>query len=125
MPDPPSSDDGRHRSTVRLVVPSPDGRRVLARPNGLAGWALPQIAVDLPFDGWHQRELDAASALLGTSVVPDAPLDERAWVVRAERVGAAGNTWIGEDEVDRFGNDAGVVRRWFAEHSAAEDAAGG
>lgn len=121
MSDRPPSDDGRRRGTLRLVVPSPDGRRVLARPNGLAGWALPQIAVDLPFDGWDDRAVASASSLLSTAVEPDVPVGEGAWAVRVERVGAAGNTWIGEDEVDRLGNDAGVARRWFREHSSAED----
>ena len=125
MSDRPPSPDAGRRGTLRLVVPSPDRRRVLARPNGLAGWALPQIAVDLPFDGWDERSVGAASTLLGTSVVPDTPLGERAWSVRVDRVGAAGNTWIGEHEVHRLGNDAAIVRRWFADHSPAGGAGGG
>lgn len=102
------------RGPLRLVVPSPDGRRVLARPNGLAGWALPQVAVELPFTAWDDSTSAAAAALLGVPVEPDAPVDDRAWAVRVERVGAAGNTWIGEDEVARLGTDAAVARAWFA-----------
>ena len=106
-------------------MPSPDGRRVLARPNGLAGWALPQIAVDLPFTRWGDPDVAAASALLGTTVLPREPIGDGAWLVRVERVAAAGNTWIGEHDVDRLGNDAGIVRRWFAERSTAEEASEG
>jgi hypothetical protein len=101
-------------------VPSPDGRRVLARPNGLAGWALPQVAVDLPFAGWDDATTDAASRLLGVAVEPDAPLGEGAWTVTVERVGAAGNTWIGEHEIDRLGTDAAIARAWFARPARPE-----
>lgn len=108
------------RGPLRLVVPSPDGRRVLARPNGLAGWALPQVAVDLPFSAWDETTVAAASALLGAPVEPDTPVGDGAWVVRVERVGAAGNTWIGEHETERLGTDAGVARAWFARRDRPE-----
>lgn len=125
MPDRPPTDDGRRRSTLRLVVPSPDGRRVLARPNGLAGWALPQLAVEVPFERWDDDDLAAAARLLRATVEPVGPVGETAWVVRAERIGAAGNTWIGEHEVDRLGNDAAIARRWFADRSPAGEATEG
>lgn len=102
-----------NRGLLRLVVASPDGTRVLGRPNGLAGWALPAIPVALPFTNWGADESERAAATLGTSVVPLERVAAAAWAVRAERIGAAGNTWIGEDEVDRLGNDAAVARAWF------------
>lgn len=102
------------RGPLRLVVPSPDDSRVLARPNGLAGWALPQIGVDLPFTGWDERTVTAASSLVGGPVTPVEAVGEHAWAVRVERIGAAGNTWIGPDETDRLGTDAGIARAWFA-----------
>ncbi len=121
MPDRSAASDRGRRTTLRLVVPSPDGRRVLARPNGLAGWALPQIAVDAPFRGWDESATAAASAVLATTVEPGEPITDGAWIVRVERIGAAGNTWIGEHELDRLGSDAGVARAWFALRSTTGD----
>jgi hypothetical protein len=101
------------RGVVRLIVPSPDGRRVLARPNGLAGWALPTIAVDLPFDAWDDHASDRAQRLLSTTVAAGARVTADCWAVAATgRVPAAGNTWIDVGEADRFGADAGAVRAW-------------
>ncbi len=96
------------------MVPSPDGVRVLARPNGLAGWALPRIAVDVPFTGWDDAARAAATAAVGAAIEPVEPLDDRGWVVRAERVGAAGTTWIAADEIERLGTDASLARVFFA-----------
>lgn len=110
------------RSLVRLVVPSPDGRRVLVRPNGLAGWTLPVVAVERADDAWSEALGDAAARLLGTSVAPVRLLRAGAWLVTAEgRVPAAGNTWIGVEEAERAGADAAVVRAWAA---APRDEAG-
>lgn len=111
------------RGLLRLVVASPDGTRVLGRPNGLAGWALPAIPVTLPFATWGPDDLARAAATLGSTVAPLTRVVDEAWAVRVERIGAAGNTWIGEDEVDRLGSDAPVARAWFrsARESGTED----
>lgn len=104
------------RGPLRLVVPSPDGTRVLARPNGLAGWALPTVAVDLPFAGWTDALVAQAGRVVGTPVRPLRRLGERVWVVEATgRIRAAGNTWVGAAEVERLGTDAGAARAWFAD----------
>lgn len=104
------------RGTVRLVVASPDGRRVLARPNGLAGWALPSIAVDLPFDAWTDAASAAATRAIGAPVEPVGALGPRSWAVRAiGRVPASGAEWIDEVGVDRLGADAGTARLWFSQ----------
>ena len=95
------------------MVPSPDGRRVLARPNGLAGWALP--VVPLPGDGWDEASLDAARRLVGAPVRPVRPVGEGAWQLEAlDRVPAVGVTWIAPEEAGRLGADAGTVLRWAA-----------
>ena len=106
---------GVRRGVLRLIVPSPDRRRVLARPNGLAGWALPALAVDLPFAGWDDESVARASRLLGGPVGPGEPVGADCWVVEpAGRMPAVGRTWVGLDEVDRLGADAGAVRTWAA-----------
>jgi hypothetical protein len=100
---------------VRLVVPSPDGSRVMARPNGLAGWTLPTVAVDLPFDRWDDEVTGRAAGVVGAPIVVGARVSDDTWVVRATgRVPSAGRTWIGMSEVDRLGADAPVVRAWSA-----------
>lgn len=100
---------------IKLVVASPDGRRVLARPNGLAGWTLPTIAVTLPLTAWGPEAAARAQAVLGSPVDPIGPLGDDAWVVAATgRIAAAGNTWIAADEAARLGADAPLVRRWSA-----------
>ncbi len=110
------------RTTLRLVVPSPDGTRVLARPNGLAGWVLPRIAVDAPFDTWNDETGTVAAAAVGAPVVHARPLADGAWVVRPDgRIPAAGATWIAEHELDRLGADADVARAWFV-HGADDGA---
>jgi len=99
---------------VRLVVPSADRRRVLARPNGLAGWTLPVVPAG--GDGWSAAVLDAAARVVGAPVRPVRELEPGAWEVEAlGRVPAAGTTWIGPEEAGRLGADAGVVRRWATE----------
>ncbi len=108
------------RGPLRLVVASPAGDRVLARPNGLAGWALPQIAVDLPFSGWTDAAVAAATAVLGSSARPIERVGDGAWAVAVERIGAAGNTWIGAHETARLGTDAAVAREWFARRASEE-----
>ena len=98
---------------VRLVVPSPDGSRVMARPNGLAGWTLPTMAVDLPFERWDDDVTERAARVVGAPIVVGARVARDTWVVRATgRVPAAGRTWIGMSEIDRLGADAQVVRAW-------------
>ena len=97
---------------VKLVVASPDGARVLARPNGLAGWILPTIAATVPLTTWGPQAAAGARAILGTEVEPIRPLGDDAWLVTPSgRIGAAGNTWIGIDEAARFGADEAVVLR--------------
>ena len=98
---------------LRLVVPSPDGRRVLARPNGLAGWTLPVLAVDLPFLAWDEATIARAGRLLGVPVSPGEAIGPSAWTMTAEgRLPAVGRTWIGLDELDRLGADAAIARAW-------------
>lgn len=84
---------------------------MLARPNGLAGWSLPAVAVG---DGsWSPEDVDAAGRAVGARVRPVAEVVEGTWEVEAlERVPAAGVTWIGVEEATRLGPDAGAVRRW-------------
>ncbi len=103
------------RTLLRLVVPSPDGRRVLARPNGLAGWTLPVVAApdDDGTNRWTDSTSEAAARTIGAPVAPVRRLDERTWEVRAEgRISAAGAEWVAADEAGRLGADADVVRRW-------------
>ena len=101
------------RGVMRLVVPTPDARRVLALPNGLAGWALPAVPIDLPFGGWDEVALHAAGLAVGAPVVPVREIDSTTWSMSATgRVPAAGRTWIGLDELDRLGADASAVRTW-------------
>lgn len=101
------------RGIVRLVVVSPDGRRVLALPNGLAGWTLPAVPAELPFAGWDEGPLHAAALAVGAPVAPGAQIDPTTWAMSPTgRVPAAGRTWIGLHELDRLGSDAAVVRRW-------------
>lgn len=104
------------------MVTSPDGTRILARPNGLAGWALPSIAVDLPFEGWTTAAAMAAERAVGAPVEPITQLDPRAWVVQPrDRVPAVGITWIDEADADRLGADAGLARAWFSRVNRVED----
>jgi hypothetical protein len=101
------------RGVIRLVVPTPDDRRVLALPNGLAGWTLPAVPVDLPFGGWDEAALRAAGLAVGAPVEPGTEIDPGTWSMSTTgRVPAAGRTWIGVDELDRLGADASAVRKW-------------
>ncbi len=119
-----SSHSGAH--AVRLVVASPEHRRVLARPNGLAGWMLPRISTHGALDEWTSGAADAALAVLGTTVEPLERLAPDVWAVQPSgRLTAAGTTWIGEHDVARLGADADIVRSWFAYHSPAGDVGGG
>jgi hypothetical protein len=112
VPLPPASyAPGVARRLVRLVVPSPDGRRVLARPNGLAGWTLPVVAVEGA--GWSEVALEAAGRVVGAPVRPVREVVDGAWEVAAlDRVPATGVTWIGVDEAGRLGADRDVLVRW-------------
>ena len=104
---------------VRLVVPSPDGSRVMARPNGLAGWTLPTMAVDLPFDRWDSEVVERAARVVGAPVAVGTRVSTDTWVVKATgRIPATGRTWIGMGEIDRLGADAQVVREWSARAEA-------
>lgn len=98
-------------SVLRLVVLSPDGRRVLARPNGLAGWSLPRVAGDDPgHAAWPPELLAAAARVLGSGVVPDRQIDAGVWLVTpSDRIPMAGNAWIGAHEVARLGDDARLL----------------
>lgn len=111
------------RRVLRLVVASPDGTRVLARPNGLAGWTLPSIAVEAPFAGWNAAILAAAAAVVGGAVDPVEPVAgvAGAWTMRATgRIAAAGITWIGADELARLGHDASAARRALDLHPGVD-----
>lgn len=113
----------RTRRVLRLVVASPDGTRVLARPNGLAGWTLPSIAVESPFGGWDATTLAAAAAAVGGAVEPVEPVAgvADAWAMQATgRIAAVGITWIGVDELARLGHDAAVARRALDLHSGVD-----
>lgn len=106
------------RHVVRLVLPSPDRRRVLARPNGLAGWALPVVPVEVDDDGvpvWSEPVAAAAARVVGAPVDLVRAVGEGAWEVASEgRVPSVGTTWIAPDEARRLGADAGVVAAWAA-----------
>jgi hypothetical protein len=100
------------RGVIKLVVVSADGARVLARPNGLAGWTLPTIAATVPLTTWDAEAAAGARAILGSDVEPIRPLGDDAWLVTPTgRIGAAGNTWIGIAEAARLGADEAVVVR--------------
>lgn len=107
------------KSVLRLVVPSPDGRRLLARPNGLAGWALPTVATANPMV-WGAPLSAAAARVVGGAVVPVRRLGPTTWEVElVGRVPRAGNHWVGPSDARRLGADAGVVEAWEeAERSA-------
>ncbi|MDE0804472.1 MAG: hypothetical protein OSA99_14260 [Acidimicrobiales bacterium] len=100
---------------IRLVVPSHDESRVLARPNGLSGWTLPRCGVRASPDGWTEALVAACEAVLGTTAELDRRLDDATWVVRPSgRMALMGTAWIAANETGRLGVDAGVVRAWFA-----------
>ncbi len=105
------------RRLVRLVVPTPDRSRVLARPHGLAGWALPVVPVDVA-DGdvptWSEAVAATASRVVGAPVAFVRAVGD-AWEVGAEgRVPSVGTTWIAPAEARRLGADATVVDAWAA-----------
>lgn len=94
---------------VRLVVVSPDRRRVLARPNGLAGWSLPAVPMDFP-PAWTAADSERARRLLGADVAPVRRIAPAAWLVEPRsRVPVAGSSWIAAHELARLGADAGVA----------------
>lgn len=112
-----AGEDPGNRGVIRLLAGSPDGRRVLARPNGLAGWTLPTVPVELPFEGWNEETVRRASEVLGAPIEPGDRIGPGAWsVTPTGRVPAAGRTWIGLEEADRLGADAAVVRAWARTH---------
>ena len=101
-----------------MILESPDGSSVLARPNGLAGWGLPAVPVSVPFTGWDEPARTAAAELVGSPIEPIAEVVPGYWAVRAtSRVPAHGRTWIVADEVERLGADAPAVRAWCAGRS--------
>lgn len=112
------------KGVVRLVVSAPNGRTVLARPNGLAGWTLPAMPAEVPFEHWDDRARAQAAAIVGGSVEPVRMLAPDAWaVVPAGRISAVGSTWIDIDDAARLGADETIVRLWYA--TAAGDVPGG
>ena len=114
------------RGVLRLVVPSPDGTRVLARPNGLAGWTLPTIPVEGPLTEWDDVTAARAEAILGAPCEPVRPLGSDAWVVTATgRISASGTTWITVADAGRLGGDETIVRRWAASLPGPRDGAAG
>lgn len=104
------------RRLLRLVVPAPDRTRVLGRPNGLAGWALPVVPV--PADAgtdveWTAELLRAASRVVGAPIRPVREIEPGAWEVQpVGRIPSTGATWIGAAEAARLGADAAVLVRW-------------
>jgi hypothetical protein len=102
------------RRLLRLVVPSPDRSRVLARPNGLAGWTLPVIAVPDDDDvTWTDELVSAAGRAVGAAVQPVCVVGTGAWELRAlGRVPSTGVTWIAREEAGRLGAHAAVLIRW-------------
>ena len=121
----PAVPDPTPRS-VRLIVPGPGGRRVLARPNGLAGWTLPRIPMS-DDRTWDATATSAATRLLGGAVAPVRRVEDAAgpaWEVEVrDRLPAVGVTWIPVDEAPRVGADAALVRRWAASWGRPGDAA--
>lgn len=106
---------------IRLVVASPDGTRVLARPSGLALWRLPAIAAAGARESasdWTEADLARAESIVGGPVSPRARVDIDVWQFEATgRVIAGGRTWIPVTDADRFGSDALAVRRWARDPS--------
>lgn len=102
------------RRVLRLVVPSPDRSRVLARPNGLAGWTLPVIAVPDDDDvTWTEDLVAAAGCAVGAAVQPVRPVGTDAWELQARgRIPSTGVTWIAPEEAGRLGSHAAVLIRW-------------
>ncbi len=87
---------------------------MLARPNGLAGWALPVVpAPDEIGAEWTEELLTAAARVVGAPVRPVGEVSPGVWEVEAQgRVPSTGTTWIGPDEAGRLGADAAVLVRW-------------
>jgi hypothetical protein len=106
------------RRLVRLVVPTPDRSRVLARPNGLAGWALPTVPVEVGQDeepAWTGAVAEAAARVVGAPVRLVRTVGEGAWEVAVEgRIPRAGAAWIAPGEAGRLGADAAVLAAWAA-----------
>lgn len=102
------------RRLLRLLVPTPDRSRVLARPNGLAGWTLPVLPVPDGADvAWDEALLAAAERVVGAPVRPVREVAPGAWEVEATgRVPSTGVTWIGPVEAGRLGADAALLIRW-------------
>lgn len=102
------------RTLLRLVVPTPDRSRVLARPNGLAGWALPVVpAPDGSEPVWSDEVLAAAERVVGAPIQPVCEVVPGAWEVEAlGRIPRTGTAWIAPGEAGRLGADAAVLVRW-------------
>ena len=102
------------RRLLRLLVPTPDRARVLARPNGLAGWTLPVLpAPEGDEVTWDDALLAAAERAVGAAVRPVREVAPGAWEVEATgRVPSTGTTWIAPTEAGRLGADAPLLVRW-------------
>lgn len=102
------------RALLRLVVPAPDRSRVLARPNGLAGWTLPVVPrPEGATEVWSEEVLAAAERVVGAPVRPVREVVAGAWEVEAlGRIPRTGTAWIAADEAGRLGADAAVLVRW-------------
>ena len=95
-----------------LVVNAHAPGRVLARPNGLAGLALPAAARDRSVDAaWTEADAARAASVLGADVTAARHLGGDLWTVTvAGRVPRVGNQWVGVEELGRLGVDAAAVR---------------
>ena len=102
------------RRLLRLLVPTPDRTRVLARPNGLAGWTLPVLPVAEAAEvTWDDELLAAAERVVGAAIRPVREVAAGAWEVEAQgRIPAVGATWIAPAEAGRLGADAALLVRW-------------
>lgn len=102
---------------LRLLVPAPDRSRVLARPNGLAGWALPVLPLPDGDDvSWTDELLAAATRVVGAPVRPVREVAPGSWELEPlGRIASTGAAWIAPGEAGRLGADAAILVRWAAD----------
>lgn len=116
-------------SRIRLVVPSPEvPGRLLARPNGVSGWALPSLArlgaADAPWDDDATRRVATVLGVDADEIAGARHLGQDLWAITVTgRLPRVGNDWIGSDEVTRLGADAATVRAVAREWASGADPA--